>query len=171
MIGRRPGRRGAAMLALTVGIVVTASGAGAEIYKWVDENGQVHFGERRPSNAEAERVEVTSQRGAGTPPTSKEAQPAEEEQVREVPLTPAQQAQKQAEIERLKAAHAERCQEAKAQRFKLTTGGGRVLVESEDGSVATITDEARAQRIAEAEKAIEESCNWTPDELATAGGR
>lgn len=171
MIGPGRRRRGNAALAsaLVAGAVVAAADVHAEIYKWVDENGQVHFGERRPADAAAERVDVRTRRSPGTAATSNETQPAEEQQVREVPLTPEQRAQKRAEIERLKAAHAKRCQEARDQKFKLTTGGGRVLVESEDGSVATITDEAREQRIAEADKAIEESCNWTPDELAAAG--
>ena len=173
MIGPGRGRPGDAALAmaLVVGAMVASPAIHAEIYKWVDENGQVHFGERRPPDADAERVDVRTTRTPAAENESNEPDAEAETQVREVPLTPEQHAQKKAEIERLKTAHAERCREAREQKFKLTTGGGRVLVESEDGSVATITDQAREQRIAEADKAIEESCNWTPDELASAGGR
>jgi predicted lipid-binding transport protein (Tim44 family) len=49
---------GAALLALTL----AAAPAVAQVYKWTDANGQVHFGDRGPSNA--------TQVKAPTPPTT-----------------------------------------------------------------------------------------------------
>ncbi len=50
-------RHGAALLA--VAMLGWTAGAAAEIYRWVDANGQVHFGQRPGSGAE--RVEVRPQ--------------------------------------------------------------------------------------------------------------
>lgn len=167
------GFRGTVTTRALVALALASSGllatpALAEIYKWVDENGNVHFSERRPADEAVERVEIrTRSPAAATTDTGDgEASDAQDDEVREVPLTPEQQAQKAAEIERLKKAHAARCEEARAQKVKMTTGGGRVLVEQADGTMATMTEEARQARLKAADEAIEESCNWSPDQLA-----
>lgn len=38
--------------------IVTSTNAGAEIYKWKDKHGKVHFGDRPPASAKPKRVEV-----------------------------------------------------------------------------------------------------------------
>lgn len=48
------------MLLITL-LLVSASAARAEIYRWQDENGQVHFSERPPSGQSSQVVEVEIQ--------------------------------------------------------------------------------------------------------------
>jgi len=38
--------------------LITATGVTAEIYKWIDEQGNVHFTDRPPSNQVTEKIEV-----------------------------------------------------------------------------------------------------------------
>ena len=49
-------RRVAALLALLAGGPLPA----AEVYKWVDEEGRVHYGDQAPSKGEAERLQIES---------------------------------------------------------------------------------------------------------------
>ncbi|MBU2873597.1 glutaredoxin domain-containing protein [Marinobacter salexigens] len=39
-------------------LVFSSFGAAAEIYKWVDENGKIHFGDRRPTNQVSDQVKL-----------------------------------------------------------------------------------------------------------------
>lgn len=43
------------LMAMTPGLV-----AGASVYKWTDENGVTHFGDRQPTGANSEQVNVRS---------------------------------------------------------------------------------------------------------------
>ena len=43
------------LLAVVPGITMSAA-----VYKWTDENGVTHFGDRQPTGAKAERVNVRS---------------------------------------------------------------------------------------------------------------
>ena len=63
-------------LALLVALV--ALGAQAEIYKWTDEKGQVHYGEQPPPNADTKTIKAPSggpgpsDAPAATPPSDKD---------------------------------------------------------------------------------------------------
>lgn len=43
--------------------VVTASAANAKTYRWVDENGRVHYGDRIPAKYAQQQVQMLNQRG------------------------------------------------------------------------------------------------------------
>lgn len=65
------------MLAISVLLIGSASSAQAKMYKWVDENGQVHFGDRVPVQyMEKEHVELNEQ---GVKVKFKEAAKTQEE--------------------------------------------------------------------------------------------
>ncbi|NGP53417.1 DUF4124 domain-containing protein [Thioalkalivibrio sp. XN8] len=66
--GTRPGRRwlafaAAAVLALAAG---DALAAGGKIYRWVDENGKVHFGDAIPPEYSRQQHEIVDPRGVRT---------------------------------------------------------------------------------------------------------
>lgn len=46
------------MLLLGLALVAGASDAHGEIYKWVDDQGNLHFGDRRPNTADSEEMEL-----------------------------------------------------------------------------------------------------------------
>jgi len=52
-------------LALALGLTAAAQ-ASAEVYKWVDEDGNVHFGDRPPDTEQHETVGVTTARDGST---------------------------------------------------------------------------------------------------------
>lgn len=60
------------LLILLPGLLLALQSATAEIYRWVDENGKVHFGDAPPRNSEAKRVQprVNSYRPVTPSPAS-----------------------------------------------------------------------------------------------------
>ena len=48
---------------LLVGLLLLPCGVSAEIYKWVDENGTVHFEDRKPNHTRYEQFKVKSVSG------------------------------------------------------------------------------------------------------------
>jgi hypothetical protein len=56
------------VLALVLLLAVTGNVTGAKVYKWVDENGDVHFGDR-PADDAAQELEIKIRRPATPAPT------------------------------------------------------------------------------------------------------
>ena len=52
-------------------LLATAAGS-TEIYRWVDDDGSVHFGDRPPEGRQTERVEVQAPMGALPLPDAEE---------------------------------------------------------------------------------------------------
>jgi hypothetical protein len=51
----------AALLSIVLGMTLTVAAAHAdEVYKWVDKNGVVHYGEFPPNNKKAKTIETPS---------------------------------------------------------------------------------------------------------------
>ena len=46
------------MRALLASMLVLATAASADVYKWTDERGKTHYGDRPPEEAKAQRVEI-----------------------------------------------------------------------------------------------------------------
>jgi hypothetical protein len=57
--------------------------AGGEVYKWVDEHGKKHYGDRPPAQASASKVAVPKSMPASSPAVSSE--PAVTQQAPELP--------------------------------------------------------------------------------------
>lgn len=120
----------------------------ARMYKWVDEDGQVHYSQQPPMDKKSERIKATP------PPRSsgakKQAQEEDAEQAAaEEDETKEYRVETEASIKR-------NCKQA---RDKLTsfTMRGRVQV-NEGGSYRTLTEEERQAGIAEAKKRIKQYC-------------
>ena len=82
--------------ALIIGLV--SGPAGADVYRWVDAQGQVHFGDQPPADKEAQRVKIqpapvskASAPAAGSETKASEADPSEE-----IPASPRPDPAKQA---------------------------------------------------------------------------
>lgn len=58
-------RRGLVLGAMIVGLALAP--AAADVYRWVDEQGQVHFGDRPPADKDSERVKTRPPASAPTP--------------------------------------------------------------------------------------------------------
>ena len=55
------------ILLLSVCLLALSFQTSAEIYKWVDENGQVHFGDRVPENKAGEKMDIPETTNASKP--------------------------------------------------------------------------------------------------------
>jgi hypothetical protein len=135
--------------------------AGSEIYRWVDENGVVHFGEQPPEKGNAQSVSVQQSAGIDANPST-DATPANPEAPLEPQPSVAQQrrderAEKRAEREENERIIAEAC----AQRRTLVSQlepSTRVMVRMEDGTVTRLDDNVRLETLNEAKTYIANNC-------------
>ena len=70
MTGRRIVSLVRLLIGLLAGLLMTAGNVSAGVYRWVDENGKVHFGDRPPADAEAETLEMPEVTPSETPEVS-----------------------------------------------------------------------------------------------------
>jgi hypothetical protein len=142
---------------------------GADIYRWVDENGVVNYSQRQPEGVRAERVSaitgerVTPAATTATPPSPAPAagaqtgdQLTEAQQQMLADLQAAEQA-RQAEVARIRQAN---CEQARDLLDRLTARG-RIRVRGDDGVERVLPEEERQQRIEEAQRGIVVNCSDT----------
>lgn len=126
----------------------------AQVYKWVDDNGNVHFGSEPPINVEAEKFSTKTARPQPslTPtqeaPTAKAKQPPSQAEIDE--KVRRQVAKEQAQLQ----------QECTLLRENLAQlkNNPRLLAEI-DGETVRLTEEQRQERIRETEEQIKEFCD------------
>ncbi len=156
------------MVLVTAAVCLAAAGAWAEteVYRWVDKDGVVHFGDQEPRAGKAEIVPIQ-------PAPDSTGQPA-------VPEKPAagaaQPAQKAAEPEptyaqKKRSERAKRRQEAAEQRQKVQAEceraqqmvtqlepSTRVMVRLKDGTVTRLDDNKRIEMLNDAKGYISRNC-------------
>jgi len=133
-----------------------------EIYRWVDENGVVHFGDRSEGQPDAELVDIkaSSDNGIGS---SAVPAPADPDQQAEPQPTLAEQRRAERAAEYKEAAEKRKavtavCEESR-QRVATLEPSPKVLVRHEDGTVDRLDDNKRLELLAEAKAYIAENCN------------
>ena len=124
-----------AALALLVGLAVSGAGAAERVYKWVDAEGVVHFGQQPPAEAKAEAIKVQEGYSTSNPEAA-------------VDLT---DEQKKA------AADAETCRTA-TENHKTLSGAGEVTRVDEYGEKHTMSQEEKDAEAARAKAAMERFC-------------
>lgn len=129
---------------------------GGGIYRWVDEKGVTHFGEKPPSPGVGEKIRVNTAPPSSTPKqesattnTSQNA-PAASNTASEPALDPAV-AKAQAEITQ------KNC-EIYAGNLKVLKESARIREAGPDGQVKMLSDEEKQSRIKEAEKYLADNC-------------
>ncbi len=166
--------RGALLLALALPTALSA----AEVYRWVDAQGVVHYSSVAPRGVEFERVDPGARPRAlptlanpslvdeeDEPDPAPAPQPATEPSAEDLGLTEEQQrqraeldAQASERLERLATERQERCQTARQLYDELTTHS-RVRIREESGRERLLSDEELRARIAEARDAIVTNCD------------
>jgi hypothetical protein len=140
-----------AMLAMAVSF-----GVNAQIYTWVDDNGQTHYSQQPPASGEAETINVPL-----PPPIDQEQaqqevdELIEQQQARETAAEEAQQEQ-QSEAER-QAAIEQNCATAQSNLQLYQDNPGRRFLD-EEGNAYRLSEEERQQKIDETQQQIEEFC-------------
>ncbi len=135
--------------------------AGNEIYRWVDENGVVHFGEQPPEKGNAQSVSVQQSAGMDANPST-DTTPANPEDPLEPQPSVAQQrrderAEKRAEREENERIIAEACTQRRTLVSQLEPST-RVMVRMEDGTVTRLDDNVRLETLNEAKTYITNNC-------------
>jgi hypothetical protein len=128
----------------------------AEIYKWVDEQGRVHYGDR--PNEQAETVDIKDQ-APSTESTSDESSRREHRQ-RLLKSMQQERERKQAQREQAQAAEQEamrRCANAREQLENIASAGF-LYRRNPKGERVIFTDEERARATAQAEAAVKQYC-------------
>jgi len=139
-----------------------AAGAGAQQYKWIDEDGHVRYGDTPPPGVKATAL---------TPPAGPSAPPPAAKGAAKGPLTPAEQEaafrkrqidaqkaqEKQDKAEQDRQAKAENC--ARAQEQLRTLDLGRVSRVDTNGQRYFLDDKQIADEKAKASDAVSKSCN------------
>jgi hypothetical protein len=133
-------------------VAIVALGAQAEIYKWTDEKGQVHYGEQPPPTADTKVIKAPS----GGPASSASGAPA---------ATP------QPDKDKLKAAPAdkngpnktptekdERCKYEK-QQLDVLNKGGAINYWNDQKQLVPLTDEKREAAKAQVQDNIKRYCS------------
>lgn len=136
-------------LILAPGIALSES-----VYKWTDENGVVHFGDRQPTGQRAETVNVRTggHHSAGERPSPQERVRDLEQREQEAEESQRQSAENEARDKQRLA----NCETARKNLGMLRTGQRVQIVE--DGERRYLTPEEIQQQIQESQDIIDVSC-------------
>lgn len=151
---------------LCLAMLAVAADATGQVYRWVDENGVVHYGDRAPQGVEATLVGVKPNtvpisRPEPKAPTAEGATEAGADEAE--PLSYAEQRRRERAERREEYAAAERernanCNAMRSRKAYLEPSP-RVLVEDEDGEVRRLDDEERLRLLDEANAYLAENCD------------
>ena len=136
------------LLLITTMMFFVAS-ASAGLYKWVDEEGNVHYSQKRPRDQEYKRLKAPPPAPESSKPLYQSATPASGKKSNASSTA-------KAETEKNLKIRAENCTKAKKnlQLYQIYR-----RVRDKDGNVKPIDDKVRAQQIESAKKAISQYCD------------
>ncbi len=138
-------------LLLFVGMLLPIFAVAGEVYKWVDDEGNVHFGDRPQPNVKLETVKIDKH----TPdPNYRDRMQSIKQNVesrREASI------EKKAEQKRLSEINASRCQDAKRRLYPLKQKI-RVFSYDDAGERQYMADSDRDSRIKALEAIVKETC-------------
>jgi hypothetical protein len=138
----------ATLLALT-----PALGVAQSVYKWTDENGVTHFGDRQPSGKQSERVSIKTGRPSGDSRQSPQERLGEmEEQQRQEQQRADESAAERAQRKQREAA----CETARSN-LDIIERNSRIRVE-EDGEQRFLSPEEINEKRQEFQTMVEENC-------------
>ena len=134
-------------IVLLATLIIVSFSASAGLYKWVDDEGNVHYSQKRPINQQFKRLKAP----APAPEASK-------------PLYQSQQSKQNkggkdtvaAETAKNEKKRAANCANAKK---KLNAYQVHRRIRDKDGNVTVVDDKVRASQIAKAKQAISDFCN------------
>jgi hypothetical protein len=146
---------------LMTAFMITATDASASdnVYRWVDENGNVHFSDQAPGKTKAEVVDIQPSSNINPQVAEQPASVADAGQPSRAQQQRDERAEKRKEDDERKAALAAGC----AQRYELQSQlepSTRVMIKDvETGQVTRMDDNERLKVLGEAKAYIAENCN------------
>lgn len=136
--------------------VATDAPAKDEVYRWVDDDGVIHF-DQQPGD-DKETVNIDTQGGVGVGQTTPQVTPAPEPEPSYAQQRRDARAERRQEAAEQRAAAEKACAQAR-QRVAMLEPSPRVMVKNEDGSISRLDDEKRLEILAEARAYIEKNCD------------
>lgn len=151
---RRRRRLRALTLGLTV-LTVTQAVLAAGVYRWVDEQGKVHYGDRPPSQADSSPVKIEA---APTPAPEDAHRRAKTQRLLEA--IESERARDQADAVRAEAEQARKTRNCRAAREHVTIyeRANSVSRRGPDGQRLYLSDEERAQALSRARALVDYWC-------------
>ena len=131
---------------LLTAMIIFASSASAGLYKWVDDEGNVHYSQKRPRDQQFERLKAPAPAPESSKPLHQSATPTDSKGAD----TTAAETAKNKEI------RATNCANAKK---NLNAYQVYRRMRDKDGNVTIIDDNERAKQIEQAKQAINDFCN------------
>lgn len=134
--------------------VVPAAATAASVYKWTDENGVTHFGDREPTGKNAERVSVRTGKISGGQP-----QRSAQEQLDELESRQADEAGKREESAAEEARRKQReanCETARSN-LAILERNSRIRIE-EDGEQRYLSPEEIQEQRQKYQEVADENC-------------
>jgi hypothetical protein len=151
------------ILALSLAV---AGSAAAQMYKWVDKDGKVRYGDTPPPGAKTSTVAAPSPPASGAP-AAKDAKDAgkrpltaaEQEQAYRMRQAEEKKAAEKADVARAKEAErAGNCERSREWVRTLQTGQ-RIARTDANGERIYMTDEQVAAELGKAQKSVQDNCN------------
>ena len=138
----------------TLTVWAPQSAAQEEVYRWVDDKGVVHFGDRPPQQADVEKISIpdTQTQPAANQEEAQDTQPNLAQQLREERAEARKEREANAEVAAKSCAKA---REIVSQLEPMT----RVMVTHEDGTVTRMYDNDRLEKLDEAKAVVAENCD------------
>lgn len=137
-----------AILSLTLN---SGASYATNVYKWTDERGVVHYGDKRPDGTKSETLRVESRASTPRPPLKEQLDKFEEEQKKENSTKQALKAEKEAQQQ-----DQLRCSQAK-NNLQTIENNSRIRIE-DNGELRYMTPEEITAKKQEMSKIIEEAC-------------
>lgn len=130
------------------------------VYRWTDENGVVHFGDREPVGRAADRVSVKTGAATGN---SERKSPQEQVEALEERRAERERSEKETAVEEARRKQRQaRCDTARAN-LQAINSNARIRVADADGEQRYLTPEEIQEKRAEFESIVEESCDDSPE--------
>ena len=146
-------------------VAAVALGAHAQVFKWTDENGRVHYGERPPEGVKASEISVKTEPPSTARPEAPQDWSRKDADYKRLKIEREQKERleqvQQADREKRAAARRRVCMRAREEYelFKSAEKSGtQVWRKGENGERVYLDDATRRARIADAQKRIDENC-------------
>lgn len=129
----------------------------AAIYKWVDEEGKVHYSQQKPVNTKTEKIKVNSR--PPTPSSSYKKPTLKNKEDQKAENNKTQQGGKAAKKPQVSAQEkAKLCKQAQTN-LQALLSRGRVRQRDTEGNVSYMTEEEKQQRIRREQDRVKKNCN------------
>jgi hypothetical protein len=141
-------------------LAIISLNAHAALHKWVDANGEVHYSDTVPPDVAGQTVRNMSGKGQENAPAtySSKSVAEREAEMKKAKQTKEEAAQKKAQQEADAETRKRNCASAR-ENARTLEEAGRIVTYDQNGERVYLDDEARAQRLEEARKAISANCD------------